>query len=336
MKKLFFILICFLFSFSTALKAQDTSSYKYLFRFYYDNDFINVLGKGTDNEYTGGTRLDYYYTKNHSSRFFIDKWMPKAGINAVNTFGWSVMQVGFTPNNLSKVNPDVNDFPYAGGLFAIHTLHSSNKEKKYNIQTELVGGVIGPYSYAAEVQEAIHTWIHYQQPMGWDKQMPTDILLNLNLTAEKMLWQKGKWLELIGGANARIGTMEDGATIYGLLRVGKMLPYFNGYLPQYGSPYANKAHRSQVYIFAKPGLSWTGYNAFVDGGVFAGRSAYYRESENQSSPYTTDKKINPFIDAGLVLSRGKASYSITQKIMPPLLNGYFPHAVGNISITVSW
>ncbi len=335
MKRTIVILINFLFSFSDILQAQDRNMYDHLFRFTYENDFINVLGKGTDNEYTGGLRIDHFYTKKQVSNSILDRWMLQAGDHAVNTYGWSLMQIAFTPDDLSKTNPDVSDYPYAGGLFLVHTLHSSDPVNKYSIQTELIGGIMGPYSYAAETQERIHRWIHYQLPMGWDKQMPTGLLLNLNMTAEKSIAESGRWLELSAGANARIGTMEDGANVYGLLRVGKMLPYYDGYLSQYGSPLENKPHRSQVYLVVKPGLSWTGYNAFIDGGVFAGKSSYYRISHNEKAPYTSDRNIHPFGDAGLVFVSGKISASITQRIMSTLLEGYLPHAVGNIAITVS-
>ena len=40
--------------FFSVLQAQDATPYKHMFRFYYDNDLINLAGKGTDNEYTGG------------------------------------------------------------------------------------------------------------------------------------------------------------------------------------------------------------------------------------------------------------------------------------------
>ncbi|MES2329606.1 MAG: lipid A-modifier LpxR family protein [Bacteroidota bacterium] len=336
MKKILLILACSFFAGLAALHAQERSSYSHLFRFYYDNDFINVLGKGTDHQYTGGIRLDYFYTRKNHSNSILHRWMPKAGIEAVNTYGWSLMQMAFTPDDLKKTAPDVDDYPYAGGLFLVHTLHSSNALKKMMLQTELIGGVSGPYSYAAETQEGIHRWIHYQLPMGWNHQMPTDLLLNLNLTAERSLWEAGKWLELNGGGNIRVGTMEDAANIYGLIRVGTMNNYYDGYLSQYGSPRGNKLNRSQIYLSIKPGLSITAYNAFVDGGVFTGRSNYYRTTHNDVMPYTTDKSIHPFADAALVYASGKMSFSLTQKIMPPLLKGFSSHAVGNFSVTVSW
>jgi lipid A 3-O-deacylase len=336
MKKVVFIVILVMNVFCSALHAQERSSYAHMFRFYYDNDFINLAGKGTDNEYTGGMRLDYFYTKNHPPRFFLDRWLPKAGRNAVNTFGWSLMQVAFTPDNIKKAAPDVNDYPYAGGLFAIHSMHSSDPLRRFNIQTEISVGISGPFSYAAETQEGIHRWINYQLPMGWDHQMPTDLLLNFSITGEKLLWQQGKWLEASAGAAIKAGTMEDAATVYGLIRIGKMAPYYDGFLSQNGSPRENKPRRFQVYAVARPGLYLTAYNAFVDGGVFAGKPAYYRQIHGDAVPYATDHNIHPVIDAGLQIVSGKISLSITQKIMPTLLKGYPPHAVGNFSFTVSW
>ena len=335
-KRYTFSICCILFLVPLISNAQDTASYTRMFRFYYDNDFINVLGEGTDHQYTGGIRADLYYIKHHDSRFFIDRAMPKAGRQSVNTFGWSLMQIAFTPDDLTKKQPDVNDYPYAGAIFITHTLHSANPQKKFGLQTELLAGVMGPFSFAKETQEGIHRWIHYIQPQGWNDQMPTDLLLNLNLTAEKMIWNPHKWFEMQAGATLFAGTMTDGANIYTQLRFGKMVPYFNGYISQYGSPRVNKPHRFQIYITAKPGLSWTGYYALLDGGIFNGRSDYYKQTEGLTKPYQTDKHIHPFFDGGLVLSFGKSSLSITQKIMPPLLQGFDSHAVGNISFTTCW
>jgi lipid A 3-O-deacylase len=336
MKRMITNLTALLVCLSVAVHAQEKTVYTHLFRFYYDNDFINVLGKGTDHQYTGGIRLDYFYTKKDASRSILNRWMPKSGYNAVNTYGWSLMQMAFTPDDLKKTEPDVNDYPYSGGLFLAHTLHSSDPVKKIMIQTELIGGVLGPYSYAAETQEGIHRWIHYQLPMGWDYQMHTDLLLNLNLTAERSIWETGKWIEINAGSNITLGTMEDAGNIYGMIRIGKMHPYYDGYLSQYGSPRAGKPNRSQIYLVLKPGLSVTAYNAFVDGGIFTGRSNYYRVAHSDVAPYATDKNIHPFADAGLVYSLGKIGVALSQKIMPPLLKGFSSHAVGNFSFTVSW
>jgi len=57
-------------------KAQQEANTR-LFRAYVDNDFFNIRGEGTDDAYTGGLRVDLFYTKRHASRFVIDRLMPK-------------------------------------------------------------------------------------------------------------------------------------------------------------------------------------------------------------------------------------------------------------------
>lgn len=266
-----------LLTFFTCMQAiAQNNDYKRLFRFYYDNDFINILGEGTDRAYTGGTRLDYFFVKEGRQHFFLDRWLPKANANAVNTYNWSLMQVAYTPNIIATTEPAVNDYPYSSGLYAIHGLHSSNAIKKYNLQTEIIAGISGPYSYADEVQTAIHKVIQYQEPMGWKYQMPTDLLLNLNFGAEKMLYQPTKWIEMIGGAKAMVGTMQDGVYVNALIRIGKMNAYFDGLITQYATSKKSGRKRFQAYAFLKPAIEWTAYNALLDGGIFNGRSDYYR------------------------------------------------------------
>jgi hypothetical protein len=59
-------------------------------------------------------------------------------------------------------------------------------------------------------------------------------------------------------------------------------------------------------------------------------------AHGEKKPYITDKNVHPFFDGGLVLTTGKTSFSIIQKIMPPLLEGFSSHTVGTFAFTVSW
>ena len=214
-----------------ALLAQEMKEEAptFLFRIYEDNDFINSRGLGTDDAYTNGTRFDLFYTKKHSSRHGIDKLLPKAGENSVDTYGWGIMQLMFTPRDISKTEYQPDDYPYSGALIATHTLYSYNPVKKFDLQTELVAGVIGPASFAEETQIFVHRLIHYQRPMGWDHQFRNDLLININMTAERQLAAWGH-MEIIGGGQVFAGTMLNGVAIYPLIRVGKMTPYFQGYM----------------------------------------------------------------------------------------------------------
>jgi len=314
------------------LHAQSQNGH--LFRVYEDNDFINIAGKGTDKGYTNGTRLDYFFTKDHPSRFFMDRWFPLAGDAAVNTFSYSLMQVMLVPTDISKPQPDKNDWPYSGALVLSHGLSSFNAAEQWSLQSDVTLGVLGPPSLAEQFQTLVHRIIGYTKPMGWRYQMPTDILLNIDIQADKMFWQKNKIFECIAGGQLQVGTMLDGGDLHLLLRVGKMQPYFSSYITNFSTAKGNR-RRLQYYFFVKPAVQWWSFNALLQGGIFSGRSAYYAgiDSKGQSP---TLKKVTATVDAGIVLVSGNVSLSFIQKELSPLIHDVSDQTVGNISLTFSW
>jgi lipid A 3-O-deacylase len=319
----------------TATFSYAQENYTHLFRLYEDNDFINVLGKGTDKGYTNGTRIDYFFTKSHPSVFFIDRWLPKAGPSALNTFGYSVTQLMLAPGDLTKSMPDKHDWPYSGALFLTHSLYSADAEKKFSVHTEIVTGVSGALSFTENAQVWIHKVTHYIRPQGWDKQMPDGILLNLNLLAEKMIWHSGKSVELTAGGQVYAGTMQDGLLLQAQLRIGNMQPYFGGYTPAFSSAPHNGYRRFEFYFFLKPAAQYVAYNALLEGGVFSGRSAYYSGKDGTGSSPDIRNGIL-IMQAGLVLIAGRISGSVTEKAFSSVMKGVPGETVGNISLTYSW
>jgi hypothetical protein len=319
-----------LLAFAMPSYAQDMQ-YKHMLRAYEDNDIIKLFGDISDKGYTNGTRFDYYYVKDHKSNFFIDNWMPKAGPQSVNTFGIGLMQTMYTPEDLTLKDPDVSDWPYTGALFLSHSLNSSNPVKTYSLNTEIIAGVMGKASMAEQMQKTIHKIIASDEPMGWDKQYPTDVLLNLNFSLEKQLWHYGHVLEVIGGGEGMAGTMINGASLYGFIRIGKIQPYFNGFIQQYTKPFHQK-NKLQIYMIIKPALDWVGYNAVLQGGVFNGRSDYYQTAERAP----VNNSISRRLDLEMVAGYGCASISFTQRIMPRLVDGFSHQRLGNISLHIAW
>jgi len=310
--------------------AQD----RQLFRVYEDNDFINVIGKGTDKGYTNGTRLDYFYTKDHPSRFFMDRWFPLAGDGTVNTFSYSLMQVMLVPTDISKPQPDKNDWPYSGALLLSHGLSSFNPKDRWSLESTITAGVIGPLSLAEQTQTLVHRLVGVTKPMGWKYQMPNDVLLNIDVQVEKMIWQKNRFFECIGGGQVQVGTMLDGGDLHVLLRVGKMQPYFSGYITHFATAKGYR-HRLQYYFFLRPAVQWWSFNALLQGGLFSGRSSYYAgiDSKGQSPAL---KKVTTTVDAGVVLALGNVSFSLIQKELSPSIHDVSDQTVGNISLTYSW
>jgi hypothetical protein len=335
-RALIFLLLLIALSTGVA-EAQQGETYNRMVRVYEDNDIINIKGNGTDQGYTNGTRLDLFYVKNKRSRFFIDRLMPKAGDSSVNTFGWGIMQIMITPTDISKKIPDGNDYPYSGALFITHSLHATNPVKKYNLQTELTVGVMGPPSLAKETQTIVHELISYQKPMGWEHQLKTDLLLNLNLAAEKQILSISKSIEVIGGAQVFGGTALNGAAAYSLIRFGKMEPYFKGYISQYTSKKGAGARR-QIYFIMRPAVEWMLTNALIEGGIFNRYNEDKLPDNNERNPYT-GARIREWVvakfDYGIVLSAGRLGLSFTQTTMTPTVKGLGGEIVGNISLHVA-
>jgi lipid A 3-O-deacylase len=315
------------------LRAQSSGPSR-LFRVYEDNDFLNIRGKGTDQAYSNGIRFDQFFTKKHPSRFFIDKWMPVAGDSSINVFGWGLMQKMVTPSDISKTFHQPNDYAYAGALFVTHTLFSYNQVKKYNLQTEIILGIRGTTSLARETQTVIHKLINYQKPMGWDHQLKTLPFVNINFTAEKQLLGYGNFIELNGGAQLAAGNMLQAFGFYPMIRIGKMAPYFNGFLGQYSTNRsAKKGKKSQLYLLFKPKTTFVFRNALMHGKKMNAD----RQDENGLRE-TSNRRVRhrlTEIEYGAVFAHGNFSIACTQTHSTEYNKGLYHHNVGNISLFFS-
>src|SRR5437870_3533154 len=123
---IFFLVLFMSFTNKEFAQTKESNEPTKLFRLYEDDDYFNINGHGTDNSYSDGTRIDIFYLKKNSNRCFIDKLMPKAGDSSKNIYGWSLMQLMVTPDDLSNKEYQPNDYAYAGALFAVYSLHSYN------------------------------------------------------------------------------------------------------------------------------------------------------------------------------------------------------------------
>jgi lipid A 3-O-deacylase len=338
------------------LNAQEQpESPTRLLRIYEDNDCFNVRGLNTDDAYTAGTRIDLFYTKNRPSRFFLDRALPKAGDGSVNTFGWGVMQLIYTPDDLDNPDYQPNDYPWSGALIATHTLYSYNPQKKYDFQTELVLGVVGPASLAEGTQKLVHRIMQFDQPQGWDHQFRNALLLNINFTAEKQLVSLGPNVEVIGGSQVSFGSMQNSIAIYPLIRIGKLTPYFNGFFSQYtgAGTYGGSKRRSrlQAYFVLKPQTQLVFTNALLQGGLFTtnpnlkggpkatvtGAQPLQETSVSTTpQPYHDLRCVNYSISYGAVISAGNFGVSFTQNTASPMMKGLYSHEVENISVYFAW
>ena len=307
-----------------------------LFRGYWDDDYWNYSGHGTDRAYTDGTRFELFYTKKKPSRFFVDRAMPKAGDNSINVFGWGFAQLMITPDDISKADFQPDDYPWSGALFATHTLYSYNEQKKYDLQTEIDLGVTGPAALGREIQEGFHQLIHYRRPMGWDNQFGNSPWVDVKFTAEKQLAGYRGFVEVISGGQVTAGTGINAAEAYSLIRIGKMSPYFKGFIQQYSS--AGPKKKVQFYFVFKPAVEWQISNALFQGGMNASqpKKGVVSKPPNAVESYHPLNHMLYSFAFGPVLVLGRFTISSTQTSTSAYMKRLYDHTYGNISLYYAW
>jgi len=331
--------------------AARKDSVTRILRIFEDNDGINIFGRSTDDAYTNGTRIDLFYQPAHRPHGLLGRFAPRAGDSSIDIYGWGIMQLMYTPMDISQSSFQSHDYPYSGAIIATHTRYSYNPVKKYDWQTELVIGALGPLSLAHQTQSVIHHLTGFIQPKGWGTQFHNDLLLNVNLTAEKQLVESDGTLRIIGGAQLYAGTMQNGAAVYPLILLGKMNSYFDGFFSQYTAGSDEAGHkRWQLYFFAKPQLQYLLSNALLEGGIFTTnpnlRAPDKPSSQNRQQSSAAYPQPPPSIPAlqhwvpslayGGVLSNGNFSITFTQNVSSATLKGLYCHDWGNVSLYFGW
>lgn len=319
-----------------------------MFRAYEDDDFLNDLGRGTDKAYTSGLQVTLFYTKNHSSHFLLDHCLPKAGDSAANVYGIGLMQIMYTPDYLTAVYYVPNDYSYAGADVFKYSLYSFNAKKKYDFQTDVVAGIIGPDAFAGQAQHWLHKAIGDTAiPNGWNNQYRNDVLLNVNFTAEKQLYTNHHSIEVIGDAQLCAGTMLDEMEAGPTIRIGKMQPYFQGYMSHFSSSLKkgdNGWNKVQLYFEVKSAVQYVLYSAMLQGGLFSSSPTVTtfiyvdnkREQIYFQKPKQEIENYVGYIAYGPVMAYRHWCMSFTQIYSTRVLKGVYPYIYGNISIYYSW
>lgn len=281
----------------------------------------------TDFQYTAGFKftwtspdLSEYEEQNgnNSHKITVMKHLPlmsKPG--RLRTVSLSLIHLMYTPRNIESCHLIDDDRPYAGITQAAIGFHSRNERLMDTLELDL--GILGPHSYAENVQRGIHKLFDCPRPMGWEYQLDDELLLNLFYERK---WRLGHiplsehtGIDFIPHAGAALGNAYTGINTGGQVRFGWNLPNdFGTYTIRPGSdsnapindkdPRFFRRHtRFGMHVFA--GLE--GYavirDVTLDGNTF-------RESHH------VDK--NPFVadiiaGAGFLFSRYKITYAHVYK-----------------------
>lgn len=184
--------------------GQDTPSFdvrgpngveRETWRFEFDNDcFFNK-----DNKISNGWSLQKHSAVAESwdtlQGFpnFIRRWGGKIPTLMDNglyyRIGIATGQIIQTPDDLSRSDLIEDDVPYAGALTLQTTWYAFNDNEFRGF--EVTAGVVGPLSLAEQLQKTGHRLFDNAEPNGWDNQLETEPVINLDYMRKQKIWRQG-------------------------------------------------------------------------------------------------------------------------------------------------
>lgn len=305
-----------------------------------DNDALNVRREATDREYTNGTRIDLFYTKNTRPRFLSALLIPigahpdgdDTGAGAVhNLYSIGLTQLMYTPSDIRREDVIRTSRPYTGVLYATHGLTSSDPAQQQRLSTELGLGVLGKAALGKETQIWIHDLFGYGKPQGWKHQLPTDVVINYLIQYEKLIVQPSPNLQIIGVMSTNVGTLHNNINGGIMFRAGIFGDYFSTYeRPPVGRPadYLPHHRKFQFYFFMRPVGRLVMDDAILQGGFFTHNSAEH--------VIDRDKLKRGFVqfEYGTVLSHNRFGISFSEKLITTQYEGAPSQQVGNLTLFI--
>jgi lipid A 3-O-deacylase len=284
----------------------------YVISIQFENDFF---GGGTDRHFSHGTRIECLTSPIQWMTDVADKvpWFrserarsnPKDELKARASF--SLGQNIYTPEDTAATQLLTEDRPYAGWLYMGFGLVAEQGTKRYD-KLELEIGMVGPYSFAEDVQTFWHSLLGLQVPQGWDNQLENEPGAVLYYEQTRRFERQNLGWGLDADVLPHFGGALGNVFTYGAVgitfRIGSGLeddfgpPRIRPSLP--GSAYFRPEKGFNGYLFA--GLEGRAvlYNIFLDGNAF-------------TDSHSVDKK--PFVgdlQAGLVFQWNRFRITYTQ------------------------
>jgi hypothetical protein len=185
-----------------------------------ENDMIT----GTDNNYTNGIGLGWStdevgkYDEGSFVRGWADFWSFLPFVEDEGYLTWASWTAGHemhTPHDITDPNPPTTDQPYAGVFYVDSVLAARAHHWEHRWSLRL--GVVGPASHADDVQTWFHDLVNGDEPMGWDYQLPNELILNLGYDAAWMLVERdlggSAEFRLVPVGGAAVGNYFTGASL---------------------------------------------------------------------------------------------------------------------------
>lgn len=254
MKKIymFFILINAIFS--------DT------FDFYHDNDIFI-----TDEYYTSGFEFKYRHDSTNEEN---------------NYYNFFLGQKFYTPSNITEVEEEKYDRPYAAWLYLGY-----EKEKRENHKEKLYGftmGITGPNALGELFQESMHEIIGEEIPGGWRSQIEEILGFQYYYSLIDEEYLKKEKDNIISRQNHFAFELGN---VFTNVKYGKIFLIGNKTL------FEKSQNKLSYYFYFEPMLQLTLYDATLKGAIYNSRSTltkdfYVFSLKNTLGSEIEYKKIN--------------------------------------------
>ncbi len=269
----------------------------------------NDLFGGTDRNYSNGLRIERVTPANRVTPGL--KWVadriPFLDLDRTELRqGFALSHTIFTPEDITLVDPDPTDRPYAGWLYLSGTVVATTGDIQDILQVNL--GVVGPSAGGKFVQENWHDLINAIEPRGWESQLKDEP--GLEITAQRMKRFDGPGLplglesdlETHGGVT--LGNVRTYASVGTTARIGWDLS------ADFGPPRIRPA-LAGAGVF-DPNQKWGGY---LFAGIEAravGRDMFLDGNLWRDGPRVTDRRdLVGDMQAGIAVNRGNVQVALT-------------------------
>ncbi|MDQ8186197.1 lipid A deacylase LpxR family protein [Pelagicoccus sp. SDUM812002] len=322
--------------------AQNAENKAVTFGIAIENDSFS----GTDQNYTNGTKLSWDFAKAETYEDIphLPKWAKSVSKLRKErptpyTFGATISlgQKIFTPSNKEATELLVDERPYAGWTYLSLALRET--KKNHTDTFEITAGVVGPDSYAEDIQNWVHEKIGSQEALGWDNQLKNEIGGILTWQRDTRLIElpndsTGWGTDFNTSFGASVGNIYTHALLGANLRFGynrqaaisspRIRPANTGVFPSGPEDARLQIGKPDFGFFLTLGAEgrYVGRNLFIEGNTWA--DSHGLELEHQVGDYY----------AGLTLLSRRWSLSYLYTVRSAEFPGQDePHEFGGLTIT---